>query len=284
MPGERPEAALVGAIRRGLDHVGEVRVHPSEVRYRELTGWTRPPGGVDIVADLLDGAGRLLMEAKVDKPYEAPWDALKLADICRLVPNIGAAYLVYACRAQVWSSATDASELFLGDTERSWSAREMVERWPRAWAGLIVGGRGIRPRRTNAQITLAPVCATQLPIDSFCVRVVRVAPVPSLGEQEFDEDGWPIGYEPPNGIRAEVRAAEERQQADERRRDEPQERDPCHGYPWYRRWTDYRLGVVVRDIGKDDDAFACLRRRLAVERSWQEHELRARVDSLRASP
>jgi hypothetical protein len=58
-------------------------------------------------------------------------------------------------------------------------------------------------------------------------------------------------------------------------------RDPCHGYAWYRRWSDRRLEEVVGAIGADGAAFACLRRRLAAERKWTEDELRARVDPLR---
>jgi hypothetical protein len=58
------------------------------------------------------------------------------------------------------------------------------------------------------------------------------------------------------------------------------ETDPCHGYPWYLRWTDRRLAQGVCEIS-DNDAFDCLRRRLATERGWREAELRARVDPLR---
>jgi hypothetical protein len=58
------------------------------------------------------------------------------------------------------------------------------------------------------------------------------------------------------------------------------ETDPCHGYPWYLRWTDRRLAQVMCETS-DNGAFDCLRRRLATERGWREAELRARVDPLR---
>jgi hypothetical protein len=98
-----------------------------------------------VVADFADGSGRLLGEAKVDKPDEALWDALKLADISRIVPGIHGAYLIYAAKEQRWTPGIDGAALFLTGSTRAWGAREMIERWPRAWAGLLRGGRGIRP-------------------------------------------------------------------------------------------------------------------------------------------
>jgi hypothetical protein len=110
------------------------------------------------------------------------------------------------------------------------------------------------------------------------VRVARVAPVTDAAPQEYDADGWPVGGKAPPVLRARVRRALARDQS--KRRTAPPGVDPCHGYPWYPRWTDRRLGDVVREIGADD-AFDCLRRRLASERGWREAELRARVDPLR---
>jgi hypothetical protein len=79
---KRREAALVAAFRDVLGSLPDIASAGREARYRNLPGWTRPPGGVDVFADLSDGAGRLLCELKVDKSQEALWDALKLADIC----------------------------------------------------------------------------------------------------------------------------------------------------------------------------------------------------------
>lgn len=61
-------------------------------RGTRLPGWTRPPGGVDVAADLADGTGRLAIETKVGKPEVSIWDAIKLADIQVFEPRGRAGY------------------------------------------------------------------------------------------------------------------------------------------------------------------------------------------------
>lgn len=89
--GERPEAVLVRAVRRALAQDGHMRLVDGEPRYA-LPGWTRPPGGVDVAADLADGTGRLAIETKVGKPEVSIWDAIKLADIQVFEPRVRAGY------------------------------------------------------------------------------------------------------------------------------------------------------------------------------------------------
>jgi hypothetical protein len=273
----RPEAALVGAIADALTARQDASV-TREVRYRNLPGWTRPPGGVDLALDGV-AAGRVLIEMKVDKPEEALWDALKLGDILR-VEDLAAAYLVYTGTERTWREGVEGAALFLSG--RTWSALDLIERWPRAWAGLLEGGRGIQPRRGVGAITIFPVCWIDAGDEpGHSVQIARVAPVMGASPQEYDNDGWPIDFTPPPGLRARVQRALTRQQTRPRVGPSP-ETDPCHGYPWYPRWTDPRLTQVVRAID-DNDAFDCLRRRLATERGWQENELRARLDPLRSA-
>jgi hypothetical protein len=272
--GRRPEAAMVGVIADALAVRKDASV-TREIRYR-LQGWTRPPGGVDLVVEGV-AAGPVLMEMKVEKPEEALWDALKLADIL-MMEELGAGYLVYAGTKRSWHEEVDGADLFLSCG--TWRARDLIERWPRAWAGLLEGGRGIRPSRGVGAITVTPVCWINVGGEpGYSVRVARVAPVRDVSQQEYDGDGWPVGIKPPHGLRARVRGALIRQRASQGVEPAP-ETDPCHGYPWYRRWTNRRLAWVIKEIG-GNDAFDCLRRRLATERGWREAELRARVDPLR---
>ena len=71
---------------------------PNEPRYA-LRGWTRRPGGMDLAFDW--GPRRAPLECKVDKPDEALWDALKLADIlCEY--DVEAAYLLYDATDVIW--------------------------------------------------------------------------------------------------------------------------------------------------------------------------------------
>ncbi len=274
--GRRPENALVSAIAEALATRQGASV-AREVRYRKLPGWTRPPGGVDLVLDLV-ATGRVLIEMKVDKPAEVLWDALKLGDILS-TEDLAAAYLVYAGTERTWQGGVEGAELFLnGGMQR---ARDLIERWPRAWAGLLEGGRGIRPRRGVGAITVTPICWINMSDEAGrSVQVARVAPVVGASPQEYDDDGWPIDFMPPHDLRAHVRRALAGQQAHQQAAQALQT-DPCHGYLWYPRWTDRRLARVVCELG--DDAFACLRSRLATERGWRDAELRARVDPLRGS-
>ena len=83
-------------------------------------------------------------------------------------------------------------------------------------------------------------------------------------------EGFPLGYGPAD-LCAKVRHADLERGAGLRAGPAPGEAiDPCHGYPWYERWSQQRNGSSRCSILEDDrDARACLRRRLANERNWQ---------------
>lgn len=277
--GEKPpEASLVVAMRRRLADDPALDVLDGEPRYR-LPHWTRDPGGVDIAADV-DAEGRVLFEAKVGKPDEALWDAIKLADITASSPTppILASYLLYDGDQATWRSEIEGAGLFLQD-EQARGVAEMIEQWPRAWRWLLIGGRGIRPHRSTSLLNFSPVMAVSLEAHpGRTLRLVRVGPA-GESPQEFDDDGWPVGYEPPADLRLRERNADRWLSAD--RPQPPADRDPCHGYPWYAMWTQSRLNALVPNL--DDEAYGCLRARLNRERAWSEAELRERVDPLRES-
>jgi len=276
LSGRRPEAALVRAIA-DADSLRRRRASIArEARYQKLPGWTRQPGGVDLALDGV-AAGRVLIEMKVDKPQEALWDALKLCDILS-VEDRATAYLIYAGTARTWREEVEGADLFL--TGGVWRALDLINRWPSVWASLLEGGRGIRPRRGVGAIAITPVSWIGMhDTPEHSVQIARVAPVIDAPPQEYDNDGWPIGFTPPRSLRSRVRSTLARQQATQRVA-APQT-DRCHGYPWYPRWTDRRLAEVVPGIGHTD-AFDCLRQRLATERGWTESELRSRLDPLRS--
>jgi hypothetical protein len=276
LSGRRPEAALVGAIAHA-DSLRRRRASVTrEARYQKLSGWTRQPGGVDLALDGV-AAGRVLIEMKVGKPYEALWDALKLCDILNAEDRT-TAYLIYAGTARTWRQEVEGADLFL--TGGMWRVLDLIARWPRAWASLLEGGKGIRPRRGVGAITITPVSWIVMhDVAGHSVQIARVAPVVDAPRQEYDDDGWPIDFTPPRGLRSRVRSTLARQQTGQRLA--AAETDPCHDYAWYPRWTDRRLAEVVREIGHSG-AFDCLRQRLAAERGWTESELRARLDPLRS--
>ena len=259
--GKRPEACLVMAIRRGIEDETSLTPLPTEQRY-ELAGWH--PGGVDLSVDLPDDQGRVSMEMKFDHPDEAIWDAIKLADIAASNPAspIAASYLIYVAEADIWKDEP-VTKLFAD--RKDWGGRA-IERWPSAWLGLLKGGRGLRPTRTVSQLRVTPLPMERLAVHpDYWIRILRVEPSYEAIDQEYDRDGWPMGYEPPPGMREEGRRADQMRQTGI---DPNVERDPCHGYPWYSKWSRARLKAVVPDL--DDEAYECLRQRLARERQWTE--------------
>jgi hypothetical protein len=286
---QSPEANLVAALRRGLAQAPRATPLPSEESY-DLDGWTRLPGipgktfpgGVDLVADL-DAGGRILIEAKRDKPWEALWDAIKLADIIESRPSspIVAAYLIYDGTEKVWRPTTEVAELFLRPV-RDWRVLELIAEWPNAWLRLLGGGRGIRPRDTVMGINFrAPFDMALGAYQGRVLRVLRVIPQPAQLPQHFDPDGWPIDYDPPSGLREAGRAADQALLADVGKPPNPSpavETDECHGYPWYSMWTTPRIADVLKTV--DAAGVACLRNRLKNERNWPEWELQERFDPL----
>jgi hypothetical protein len=275
-PGERPEAVLVRAVRRALAQDARVQLVDGEPRYA-LRGWTRPPGGVDVAAELADGTGRLAIETKVGKPEESIWDAIKLADVQVFEPRVRAGCLVSDA---YWSAGAAGSILFERASPRRFACRELVSMFPSAWAWAMIGGYGIRPCRSVGGVKVAWVA--EAPLAHHPDRrlvAVRVLPDRKAPEEVYDPEGFPRGYEPPHGLRAKVRRAdEERERLPAAALAAADSIDPCHGYPWYRKWSQQRIVAVLRSLGDDRDARECLRRRLAAERNWHEQELRARFD------
>lgn len=276
--GEGPESQLVAAVRAGLRDDHRVRPVDGTPVYK-LPGWTRPPGGVDLVADLVGpGHGRVGMEVKVAKPDESIWDAIKLADVQIFDPEVRCGYLISDAG---WSPGAEGSELFARTPTRVRSCRELIARSPKAWTGTMIGGRGIRPRTSVGALKLTWVTAAPLVHHPGRRLVaVRVEPDHDADHEHYDPDGFPVGYEPPGDLRARVQRADaaRRAGADRPRDAAAADTDPCHGYPWYPRWSQERLVAVIRSLSDDAAARACLRRRLMRERNWTEPDLRSRFD------
>ena len=213
LSGRRPEAALVSSIA-DADSLRMRRASVArEVRYKKLSGWTRQPGGVDLALDGV-AAGRVLIEMKVNKPHEALWDALKLCEILN-AEDLTTAYLIYAGTARTWREEVEGADLFL--TGGIWRALDLIARWPRAWASLLEGGRGIQPRRGVGAIAITPVSwIVTHDAQGHSVQIARVAPVVDASPQEYDDDGWPLGFKPPRGLRSRVRSTLARQQTGQR--------------------------------------------------------------------
>lgn len=267
VPGKKPERVLVEAFRAGLARTGLFTDSRLE-QPCELLNWSSPPGGVDLVANI-DAGHRLDFELKVDKPDEAIWDAIKLADVAsgRRSGVIGS-YLVLWATTRSWEVG-EAASLF--DMPRTWGVKEMIETWPKAWDRLRRGGRGKVPRVTVAEIGVEPVAEAKACSELYdaSIKVVRLWPS-TMERLPFDSEGWPAEMEILDAATpmAEITGKRPRRPAGRA--------DPCHGYRWLDRWTQRDLDTVVPTL--DDDARACLRSRLMNERGWSDAELAERFD------
>lgn len=277
VPGERPETTLVNTL------VAALRTHPQvndvgTEGSHTLTNWTRKPGRIDVHARLNGKpAPTLIAEAKVGKPDESGWDAIKLADLLhRERPNA----VAYLLSDRTWPTHAPLAPIFAATEELTIQVTDLIARWPAAWLGVLIGGRGIRPTTSVATLVFTPVAKAPVAHHAGHELVaLRIAPGARTSQLAYDADGWPEGYEPPAGMRARGREADEKLKAGSAAAP-ADSYDPCHQYPWFKRWSQSRLDEIAP--GLDDDAYRCLRRRLMRERNWTEEELRERVDPLRA--
>ncbi|MEX2107434.1 MAG: hypothetical protein WD827_00945 [Solirubrobacterales bacterium] len=263
------EANLVWAISEALRVDPDVRSLRTEYPC-PLKAWTRNPGGIDLAVELSNGSLALL-EMKVDKPDEALWDALKLADFALSRPDLGpSCFLIYDGAQPIWARPAEGAALFTV-AGRHWSVRELIERWPTAWLSLMIGGRGIRPQRSVADIRVDPLLGAGHDFkENRILYTLQVAPMSGAATLAFDSDGWPVGYKPPKGLR-EKGQRKDRERKEGAPLEPPSTPDPCHGYPWYARWT----RDLIREVAQQSDGEAreCLRNRLIEERRWTDDEL-----------
>jgi hypothetical protein len=268
-PKSTPEANLVWTVAKALKADSDVRSLRKEYPC-PLKGWTRNPGGIDLAVELADG-GMALLEMKVDKPDEALWDALKLADFAISRPDLKPnCFLIYDGARPIWSRPAEGASLFT-TAGRCWSIRELIEHWPKAWRRLMIGGRGIRPQQSVSDLRVDPLPGVDHDFEGIrTLYALHVKPLPEAGTLTFDCDGWPVGYKPLEDVREQERRQDRAPEEGVSARP-PSTPDPCHGYPWYARWTRDRIREVAEQT--DVESRACLRKRLIKERHWTEDEL-----------
>jgi hypothetical protein len=188
----RPEARLVDALE------AQFRAPTKREYSRErVEGWVRQPGGVDLALLRPDGRAFALIETKIAKLDESPWDILKLAAL-RRHPQVEGAFLVYEGPAALFESDSDCAVLFRGTRTRPihLPTAELVGRWPRAWANLLDGGYGNHPLDAPAGVSLClRFVARAVRYPEREIRVVEVAALDGLGVT-FSGDGWPVGVAP----------------------------------------------------------------------------------------
>ena len=157
--GVRLERLLVDAVGAG---VTPVRVYTEYSSSRLETKWVRAPGGVDLA---VIGGGcllvpRALCEMKIDKLDESLWDAIKLATLRELEPGGPPAYLIYAASKRKFEDATgsNCSALFQHtDDPVIWETTQLIERWSKAWTGLLKGSSKNPSNRNHPRLSPARI-------------------------------------------------------------------------------------------------------------------------------
>ena len=152
-----------------------------------IRGWgRRPPGHVD-VALRTRRDGLVCVECKVDKIGETLWDLVKLCSIA----GARRSYLLVAAWDRYWHTKPLASLYVPGIGPRDHAISELIARWPDAWADVLEGGRGIRPREVPAIARIEGLASHQ--ISAYPRWELRCLSVTTVGEERlrFDEDGWP---------------------------------------------------------------------------------------------
>lgn len=160
-------------------------------------GWTRKPGGVDVVARGLS----LGIEVKLDKPDELLWDAIKVGQ--RVDPDAG------------WDEAlgiaavvdqTTVDRLHSPDAYMLWPAapktfdvRALLDERRRDWYWLMCGGRGVRPTNLPRYLRASETQVHPYQDNPATVLAVRAFWASSSATERFelDEHGWPHDMEVP---------------------------------------------------------------------------------------
>ena len=189
------ESLLHRGLRDALRRDGMVRVLETEGRLqRQEIGWTRAPGGIDVVATRGSGHAEyaLGVECKIGKPDELLWDAIKLAQRCDDSPwnhGLEAGALVVELKASHEPRGTPWFDLSVNEVD----VMTAIAQWPEAWYGLMRGGRGIRPTSLPLKLILGAGGTVRHPRgkSALCWRLVAGTGVSDNNRAAVDAHGWP---------------------------------------------------------------------------------------------
>jgi len=264
--GVRLERLLVYAVGAG---VAPARVYTEYSSSRLEAKWVRAPGGVDLA---VIGRGfrvtpRALCEMKIDKLDESLWDAIKLATLRELEPDGPPAYLIYAAGKRKFEDATgsNCSALFQHtDDPVTWETTHLIERWSKAWAGLLKGSSKDPNNRNHPRLSPARICTHMISDPPFAVagaadQEIRVLKVWAEGTDEirFGPNGWPEGVVPVISSGGKARSAVPNS-------------DGQFPKPMRQSWLDRNVPTLA------DADYRALIAELK-RRGWRDYELAARV-------
>ena len=207
--GSGRELVLHNRLRAALARVAPLSVAVGERRLEDHgRGWTRAPGGIDILAEAPPEYGSLAFgaEVKIRKLDELLWDAIKLGQRRSDDPW-----------PQALAGAAIVVELQPGDLEHALAPRwfdgavrefevyDAIRDWPKAWYGLMCGGRGIRPTSLPKSVRLGAGGVHRYSDGTLlCWRVIEADHVDSTERIAVDAHGIPDGIEIPEEWRRQI--------------------------------------------------------------------------------
>ena len=265
------ETALVDAVENALSLPTK-----REFGAGDLKGWQRTPGGFDlaILKEQSGDSASALMEMKIEKLDESLWDLLKLAGI-GLSSRTERTFLVYEAARSTFEGDADCASLFRAEGTETHSVRELIERWPRAWANLLKGGYGNHPLLAPGTVSLSLV--GMFKIEGRPTHEIRILAVEAQGSADlrFGADGWPEGFisestEPASGPRDRASSA-----VDKASREAPYSNKPMIPGRITQSW------LVSNVPSLDDGEFELLLAELK-RRNWNSREIDERVWPLRS--
>lgn len=221
--GSGRELVLHDRLRTALARVARLTVAAGERRLDDHgRGWTRAPGGIDILAEAPSQYGSLACgaEVKIRKLDELLWDAIKLGQrrsdepwpralaAAAIVVELQPVDLEYAPAPRWFDAAVTEFEVY-----------DAIRAWPKAWYGLMCGGRGIRPTSLPKFVRLGAGGVHRYADGTLlCWRVIEADHVDSTNRIAVDAHGIPDGIDIPEKWRRQIHLAAQRKHS---RRQEP---------------------------------------------------------------
>ena len=213
------ERLLHERLRTALGRRSSLQVADGEGRLEDHgRGWTRAPGGIDVLAETQAGRRRtaLGVEVKIRKLDELLWDAVKIAQRRgeQCWPHaLAAAALVVELRASDLSNSLSVSWFDTATAEVD--VNRAIRRWPKAWYDLMCGGRGIRPTSLPNRIRLeAGGRRSYADGTLLCWRLLEADHVDAPDRTPVDAHGFPHNLRYPDEWRRQIERAAEGRHAD----------------------------------------------------------------------
>jgi hypothetical protein len=201
------ELVLHGRLREALARVSPLAVSDGEGRLDDHgRGWTRPPGGIDLLATSADADGPFALgaEVKIGKLDELLWDAIKIGQRRGARWPGGLALSALIVELQPGDLEHPLAPRWFDETLREVDVTAAIRGWPKAWYGLMCGGRGIRPTSLPRTVRLG-VGSTHRYADGtlLCWRTIDADRID--GERvAVDQHGFPAGIEIPETWRQQI--------------------------------------------------------------------------------